>query len=275
MKHLKLIILFTLVANFAYSQEDAKVGVQLYSFRNQFSADLRSTFESIKALGIKKVECAGFYSTDAAGFKKLTDEFGMTVEGVSADFGKLQDPEKLKKIINDAKTLNAKNVVCFWVPHNEPEFTLENTISACDVFNKAGKVLAENGLSLLYHPHGYEFRPYKDRYLMDEFMTRCNPKYINFEMDILWTYHPGHNPVVWLKKYPTRYKALHIKDRRKGVTGNQNGRMDTEDDVTLGTGDLNVEDILAEAKKMNIKYLYLEDESARSFQQVPNSIKFK
>jgi sugar phosphate isomerase/epimerase len=250
------------------------VGVQLYSFRDQFAKDVRGTMQKVKDMGFGYCEVAGYYGMDVKAFKALLDEFGITPTGTGAGFDQLADPEKLKTVIAEAKVLGAKTVMCAWIPHNGNEFTIADVEKAVKVFNEAGKTLAANGLSLLYHNHGYEFRSYKDRYLMDEIITRTNPAYVNFEMDILWTHHPGHNPVAWMKKYPNRWKAMHIKDRKKGTAGNQFGTMDVENDATLGEGDLNLADIIAQARQIGIKYFYIEDESPRSVEQVPHSIAF-
>ena len=275
LKHLfKLSFLFaTLLPGYAQTQK-SPVGVQLYSFRDQFAKDVRGTMQKVKDMGITYCETAGFYGMDAKAFRAILDEFGIKATGTSADFGELQDPAKLKTVVENAKTLGAKTVTCFWIPHNGNDFTIEDVEKAAKVFNESGRTLAANGLMLLYHNHGYEFRSYKDRHLMDELITRTNPAHVNFEMDILWTQHPGHNPVAWLKKYPTRWKAMHVKDRRKGTPGNQFGTMDVENDVALGQGDVNVADIIKQAQANKIQHFYIEDESSRSLEQVPQSIAF-
>jgi sugar phosphate isomerase/epimerase len=268
--------LFLSLTTFAMNAQIKKspVGVQLYTFREQFAADIRGTMQKVKDMGITYAETAGFYGKTVVEFKALLDEFGIQATGTSAEYAELEDPEKLKTIISNAKTLGAGMVTCFWIPHNGTDFTLGDVEKAAKVFNAAGKILKANGLSLLYHAHGFEYRPYKDQYLMDVLINTTNPLYINYEMDILWTYHPGQNPAQWLKKYPSRWKALHLKDRRKGTAGNQFGAMDVDNDVILGTGDINIEDIMMQAKTNKIKYFYVEDESPRSLEQVPESINF-
>jgi sugar phosphate isomerase/epimerase len=256
------------------AQTPSPVGVQLYSFREQFKADARGTFQRVKDLGIKDVECAGFYDMTPEDFKKNLDEFGMKAIGSSAEFAELDDDAKLTAVIKTAKILKTKFIVCFWIPHVEGGFTLEEAQKAIKVFNKAGKKIAENGLGLLYHPHGYEFRPYKDRYLMDLIITETNPLYMNYEMDINWVFHAGHNPVTWLKKYPTRWKALHVKDRKHATPCNQFGRMDVELNCAIGEGEVNTKDIMKTARALGIKYYFIEDESSRSFEQTPASIDY-
>ena len=116
-------------------------------------------------------------------------------------------------------------MVCFWIPHAGDTFTIDDVNKAITVFNKAGKVLKENGLSFCYHPHGYEFRPYQDGTLFDYLVKNLNPEYANFEMDVFWIKHPGQEPVALLEKYKGRFKLMHLKDRKPGTEGNQNGEL--------------------------------------------------
>jgi hypothetical protein len=42
----------------------------------------------------------------------------------------------------------------------------------------------------------------------------------------------------------------------------------------LGTGDVGIADVVREAKKLGIQYLFVEDESSRAEKQVLESIRF-
>ncbi len=269
------VLVFCACISYTFAQViPSPVGVQLYSFREQLKLDVAGSMAKVKAMGITSVEAAGFFGLNASEFKKIADANGIQIEGVSVEFADLEDPEKLKQIIADAKTTGADYIVCFWIPHVEGDFTLAETQRAIDVFNKAGKTITQNKLMLLYHPHGYEFRPYKDMYMMDLLLRKTNPLYLNLEIDINWIYHAGHNPVTWMKAYPTRCKAMHIKDRIKGTACNQFGRMDVEKNVAIGQGEVNIDDCVKMGRKIGIKYFFIEDESTRSFEQTPVSIQY-
>ncbi|MGZ4049340.1 MAG: TIM barrel protein, partial [Bacteroidia bacterium] len=170
------------------------------------------------------------------------------------------------------KALGAKYVMCAWIPHNGGIFTLENAKNAADVFNKAGKILKDSGLILCYHAHGYEFQPYENGTLLDYLFKNTNPQYVSFEMDIFWMQFGGGDPVALLKKYGNRWKLMHLKDMRKGTVKDLTGGTSTDNDVTLGTGEINIPAILKEAKKIGIKHYFIEDESNYVNAHVPQSI---
>ena len=77
-----------------------------------------------------------------------------------------------------------------------------------------------------------------------------------------------------LKKYPKRFFLMHLKDRKPGTEGNQNGRADVESNVVLGTGDVGIAEIMKEAKKAGVRHYFIEDESSRSMEQVPVSLRY-
>ncbi|MCC6289599.1 MAG: sugar phosphate isomerase/epimerase [Chitinophagaceae bacterium] len=247
------------------------IGVQLYSFRNQFAKDVPGTLEKIAAMGVKEVEGGDSYGLPVNEFKALLKKNNLKVVSVGADFKQLsEDPNKA---VETAKTYGAKYVMVAWIPHGET-FTIEDTKNAVEVFNKAGKILKENGISLCYHPHGYEFLPYENGTLFDYMVKNTNPAYVNFEMDVFWVKHPGQDPVALLRKYPNRFPLMHLKDRLPGTEGNQKGHADVETNIVLGAGDVGIAEIMRTAKKIGVKHYFIEDESSRSMEQVPKSLAF-
>jgi len=257
-----------LVLSPAMAQE---IGVQLYTFRNQIPQDVPGTFEKISKMGIRELEGGGTYGLPLPEFKKLLQKHNMKMVAVGADFKQLS--ENPQAAVDLAKTFDAKYVVVHWIPHEQP-FGIEDAKKAVDVFNKAGKLLKENGLSLCYHPHGYEFTPYEQGTLFDYIAANTDSQHFNFEMDVFWVKHPGQDPVALLEKYPGRFLLMHLKDRKHGTEGNQKGQADVETNVVLGTGDVGIAAVMKAAKKAGVKHYFIEDESSRSMEQVPQSLTF-
>ncbi|MRI00150.1 TIM barrel protein [Kriegella sp. EG-1] len=252
--------------------KEPQLGLQLYSLRNEFPKDVPGTFAKIKEWGIHNLEDGndGTYNYSMEEYKAMLAENDLKMVSVSGSFEDLRDAPET--ILARAKAYGAKYAVCFWIPHNGNEFTLADTENAIAVFNKAGKLFAKEGVTLAYHPHGYEFRPFKDELLIDHLIK--NSTYFDFEMDVYWFAHPGQDPIEWLRKYPKEFKLMHLKDCKKGTPGNQNGSADVETNVVLGTGQIDIAGIVAEAKKMNIDFMFVEDESSRVKEQAPKSVDF-
>jgi sugar phosphate isomerase/epimerase len=249
-----------------------QVGLQLYSLRNEFKTDVPGTLAKIKEWKITQIEGGGTYGLPMDEYKKLLQQNNLQMVSYGAGFEELE--KNPQKVIDNAKAFGAKYVMCAWVPHKEGDFTMPEIKKAIDVFNAAGKLMYENGIKFCYHPHGYEFRPYRNGTTFDYMVKNTDPRYVNYEMDVFWVKHPGQDPVALLRKYPKRFLLLHLKDRKPGTEGNQEGRAPDETNVVLGKGDVGIAAIMKEAKKMGIKYCFIEDESPKAVEQIPQSLEF-
>ncbi len=270
MKYFLTIAVYVLAVHTGIAQMN--IGLQLYSFRNEFSKDVPGTLQKISAMGIRQIEGGGSYGMKDEAFRQLLIKNKLTIISFGADYKELESNPQA--VAAKAKAAGAKYVMCAWIPHNGNNFSLEDADKAIVVFNNAGKVLKANGISFCYHAHGYEFRPFKNATLFDYMAEKMNAAYANFEMDVFWIKHPGQDPVALLKKYPNRFPLMHLKDRKTGTPGNQNGDADVETNVVLGTGDVGIADIMKVAKKYGVKYFFIEDESSHAMEQVPLSLKY-
>jgi sugar phosphate isomerase/epimerase len=264
-----ILLLIVIAGPFASAQE---IGLQLYSLRNQIPKDVPGSLSQIKSWGIKEIEGGDTYGLSMDDFNALCKQNDLKIVSIGAAFDELDNDAAA--VVVKAKKFGAMYVMCSSIPHNGNNFTIVDTEKAIAVFEKAGKVLAAEGLSLCYHPHGYEFRKHESETLFDLMVRRLDPAYVNFEMDVFWIKHPGQDPVALLKKYPNRFPLMHLKDRKHGTEGNQNGNADVESNVVLGSGDVGLEAVMKEARKAGVKHFFIEDESSRVVEQIPLSLKY-
>lgn len=247
-------------------------GMEAYTYRHSFKKDVAATLDTIRALGITEIESGPSPNGMAPeAFRRLLDERGLRCPSISAGYDEIvKDPAR---VIHNAKVLGAKYVMVAWIPHKK-EFTLADAQKAAADFNRVGKELQQNGITFCYHIHGYEFQPYQNGTLFDYLAAHTDPKYVSFEMDMLWAFHGGQDPAKLLLKYGKRWKLMHLKDLRKGVAGNLTGNTPTENDVVLGTGQLDVPAILKAARKVGVRHYFIEDESPRWYKQVPQTMAY-
>lgn len=249
-----------------------KPGLVSYTYRKDFEKDVPSTLDKIKAIGITDMEFSNLFGKTASELRALIDLRGIKCSSFGVSYNDLVN--KTEEVATKAKILGADYVRVAGIPH-KAAFTKEEAEHAIDDFNRVGKILKEkHGLTFVYHNHGFEFEPYQDGTLYDFLMQKTNPKYVSFELDILWAFFPGHDPVQLLNKYGKRFKLMHLKDLQKGVKGNLSGGTSPENDVVLGTGQIDIPAVLKAAKKAGIRHYYIEDESSRVDVQVPKSIAY-
>ena len=279
MKNLEIKYYLIIAFILSLSSQEIKaqpIGLQMGSMKKMASQGMPAMLARIKELGVTELEGGAGRGVDREVFKKLLNDNGLKIVVTGGSFERISNADSIKKVIANAKDLGAQYVVCYWIPHDGDNFTFADMQKAVEVFNAAGKTLKENGLTLSYHAHGYEFREYKEGKgtLFEYMMDKTNPEYVTFQMDVFWMKNPGQDPVALLKKYPTRWKSLHLKDRRIGTPNNLNGRQDVETNVVLGTGDVGIAEIMKTAMQLGIKHYFIEDESSRALEQVPLSIAY-
>lgn len=247
------------------------LGIAPYTFRRGFANNVAATLDTIQKMGFTMIEGGGGRMNPEE-YKKLCDERGLTIPSFGASYDMVAN--KTDSVIWRAKIFGAKYVMVSWLPHVTGSFNFDNAKKAVDDFNRAGKILKENGVTLCYHAHGYEFQPYEKGTLLDYMMINTNPDYVSYEMDIFWIWFGGGDPVELLNKYGSRWKLMHIKDMKKGTKKDLTGLTSPENDVPLGTGELDIPLILKTAKKIGIHYYFIEEESSNYFQHVTESIKY-
>ena len=247
-------------------------GVVSYTYRDYFSKDVVKTLDLIKANGFTDIEFSSLFGKTAADMRSLIDVRGIKCSSFGVGYGDFIN--KIDTVAENAIILGAHYVRISTLPH-KGVFTFDDAQKAVEILNSKGKYLKEKyDLTLLYHDHGFEFQPYKDGTLYDYIVQNTNPAYVSYELDILWAYFPGQDPAKLIERYGSRYKALHVKDIKKGVPGNMSGGTDPDNEIPLGTGQIDIPAVLRAAKKANIKHYYIEDESSHVLEQVPKSIAY-
>lgn len=252
-------------------------GLVSYSLRDDFAKDVGATLDKIKAMGITNMEMSNLFGKTAAELRTLLDARGMVCTSYGVGYDALM--KRPDQVIADAKTLGVEFVRLGSFPRKAP-FDQAQADKVVAEFNQIGKTLREAGFTFVYHNHGFEFQPWKDNgataglTYYDYLVQKTNPADVSYEMDILWVFHPGQDPVTLLKRYPTRFKLMHVKDLKKGVQGDLTGGTPPENDVTLGTGQIDLPAVLKAAKKTSIKYFYIEDENPAAERQIPVSLAY-
>lgn len=84
----------------------------------------------------------------------------------------------------------------------------------CNLMNKIGEEANKRGIKFGYHNHSFEFVPVAgtEQLYEDYLIQNTDPEKVFFQMDVYWVTMGGQDPVAYLKKYPNRFKVLHIKD---------------------------------------------------------------
>lgn len=236
-----------------------RIGVQLYTLRNDLSKNPRAVLEQVAALGYLDVETFGYNkgkwfgmtATEfAAELKKngLKSPSGHTFPG--GMFLKAGWEEDWKKAVDDSKTLGQEYIVIPWLeePHRK---SIDNYKKIAEGLNKAAGMAKEVGLKFAYHNHDFEFANIDGQTGFDILMNGTDPKLVGMELDIYWAVRAGKDPVELFKANPGRFPLWHIKDMDKTEK-----KFFTE----VGNGVIDFKTIFASAKKAGMKHFYVEQD---------------
>lgn len=237
-----------------------KVGLQLYTVREQIAKDVPGVLAKVAAVGYTNVEPNGytrkdkFWGMDAKAFKAILDTNNLiTTSGLyGIDIGGQKDFDDLKHFADVANILGEKYVVIPWI-FEEYRKTADDYKALADKMNKAGEVTKASGIHLAYHNHNFEFTDMGGGQLgYDLLLSNTDPKLVKMEMDIYWIVRGGADPVTLFNKYPGRFSLFHVKDMDKA-----NPMINTE----VGSGTIDFKTIFANAKLAGLDYAFVEQEN--------------
>jgi sugar phosphate isomerase/epimerase len=198
-------------------QRKVRAGVQLYSVRKLCEQDFPGTLRALKAMGYEGVQCGGFFGRTAKELNTLFKDHGLAAAGMQMQADRIIKPENLSASVTFASELGAPYLFVPWFDAK----TADGWKRFAEQMSVAAQAFKAVGIGLGYHNHQHEFR---DRF---DGVCKWDILYQNASPDVLQQLDLGHcllageSPAFWLKKYPNRNPAVHVKAASKatGVIG--------------------------------------------------------
>jgi sugar phosphate isomerase/epimerase len=237
------------------------LAVQLWTVRDQISADRDATLRRIADIGFGAVE--PFQPTeDPAGFRKVADDLGLKV--VSAHAHALLTAEPA--VVFEAVATLGTDLAIVPAGIAEEEFTTRDGLArAADVLNGLAEQGAAHGIQVGYHNHWWEFEPeVEGRHALEVLADLVAPE-VFFEVDTYWAAVGGADVVSVLTRLGDRVRALHVKDGpiSKGTPH-----------TAVGQGAMPVAEILAAAPASALRIVELDACDGDVFQAIADSHAF-
>jgi sugar phosphate isomerase/epimerase len=234
----------------AFAPKLGKIGLQLYTVRELFSADPMGTLEKVAAIGYREVEFGGggYDKMDHAALRKTMDRLGLKSPSVHIGYDALNTD--FDGAVKMAKTLGADTVILPWMA--EAQRNAEGWKTAVANFSRWAERLKKLGLDFGYHNHDFEFtvKP-GGRSLFDTLVADTDPALVKIELDLFWTIAAGEDPKAIIRRLPGRIYAYHVKDRTP------DGKM-----TSVGKGVVNFADIFALNQVAGVKHFYVENDQS-------------
>ncbi|MFS4491850.1 sugar phosphate isomerase/epimerase family protein [Maribacter sp. 2308TA10-17] len=253
------LILMVLSLNTVAAQ-DQMGGLALYTVRNDMGTNAKATLQAVADTGYKNIEAAGYkdgtyYGMSPKDFRTYVKQIGLKPISTHQSDVTL---DNMSKMFVDAKAAGFKYFVVpippmGWFNYDGATATMSMTCTVEELaktLNAMGEKARKAGLKLLYHNHDFEFKKDANGVVpIDYLLENCNPKYVNFQMDLFWVTKAGADPLAYFKKYPKRFKMWHVKDM------DDQGRF-----APVGRGTIDFTKILAQKKLSGMKYFMVEQD---------------
>jgi sugar phosphate isomerase/epimerase len=226
----------------------AKIGLQLYTVKEEAKGDFLGLLKKVADIGYDGVEFAGYFDTPAETLRQILQEFQLEVAGTHIGVDALKN--NLDDVIAYCQVIGCHTVTCpgFWGVDLKAESTFRDMGK---LFNQVGETCRKHGLAFTYHIHGHEFEMFDGRYGLDILLEETAPENMALQPDTGWVEHTGLNCVEVLKTYGPRCDSLHMRDLNS---------QDGHDGSEVGAGVLDIPGVLAEARALSIEWLIVEQE---------------
>lgn len=238
-----------------------KIGLQLWSVKDQCEKDFIGTLRKIANMGYDGVEFAGYGNLNSIELKNILKELKLTPCGSHVQLNDLK--ENLNEVIRFNLDIENKYIICPYASF-ENEKDLEEVAS---ILNNASGICLKNGLLLGYHNHNHEFKKFNEKFILDLLFEKYNDEIIS-ELDTYWVEYAGVNAIYYMEKNKNKIKTIHVKDMK--ISGKE--KVSTE----IGSGILNIEGIVNKAKENNLEWIIVEQEyfTKNSLESVKDGLEY-
>jgi sugar phosphate isomerase/epimerase len=227
-----------------------RVGIQLYTLRDDARRDLEGTLGNIAQAGYKDVELLSSmnnFGMPPDRLRAILDRNGLRAPSTHVDAGAFDD---LNRQIDTAKILGHEYLVLASLPTDKP--TLDDYRHWADRLNEAGRRALPSGIRIAFHDESIDFKKIDGMVPYDVLAGRTDPAYVRLQLDTGNLALAGGDPHDYLKRYGSRYWLFHIKDVPA---------VGAEHDTELGKGVIDFRRLFANIDHIDDKFLYVEQES--------------
>ena len=186
------------------------VALQIYTVRDYAEKDFKGTMQAVKDMGYDYVEMAGLFDICPCEIKKILDEIGLAA--ISAHVPLAALTADMEGTIEIYKSLGCKYIAIPYLGEGSRPGD-DGFVQVLADIKAIGKMCYDNGMTLLYHNHDFEFvKLANGEYALDDMYASVEPDYLQTELDTCWVNVGGECPSCYIKKYAGRCPVVHLKD---------------------------------------------------------------
>ncbi|WP_052574254.1 sugar phosphate isomerase/epimerase family protein [Gemmatimonas aurantiaca] len=226
-----------------------RIGLQLYTVRRAMATDLEGTIAAVARAGVTELEFAGYYNKDAAWWKALLKQHGLTAPATHEALPATDDG--WGAVFDRANAMGHRYVIVPSV-NNEYRGSRANWQRLAERLNTGATRAKAAGLSFAYHNHDYEFTPVDGTTGYEILTTQTDPAVMKLELDLYWAVKAGHDPLAIIARWPGRVVACHVKDA---------GPPPERVMMDVGAGTIDFKSILTKGRASGLAHWFIEHDN--------------
>jgi sugar phosphate isomerase/epimerase len=224
----------------------ARVGVQLYTVREQCERDLEGTLDTIGELGYDGVELYGLHGRQANELRRLLEQRGLAIAGRHAGLDLLE--ERLGELAAEQRALGCDRLALSWI--DPPEDAADADEATRRIEAIAVRATAA-GLRFGFHNHWGELARLDDGSTLLERLFAIPSELLWLELDLGWAWEAGAEPLELLERARGRSPLVHVKDLRA---------RGTREHCPVGEGGVGYAEIVPKAVELGVEWLIVEQD---------------
>jgi len=200
--------------------KDRRIGIQLYSVKDELSKDFVGTLKKLSAIGYSSIEPYGFDGDKFFGYtmKELSNrvkDMDMTVSGAHINSGILPEDVNAKewdfwkRCVASLNSGGGKWAIQAGFPGAN---TLDDLKRIAAYFNQVGAVCKKDGMQFAFHNHYVEFNKIEGEVILDFIIKNTDPELVSFQLDMGHVVNGGGDCVHYLRDFPGRIRLWHASD---------------------------------------------------------------
>jgi len=237
-----------------------RIGIQLYSVKDELPVDFEGTLKKLSAMGYSSVEPYGFDGDKFFGYtmkevSSIVKGMGMTLSGSHINSGivlsediNAKEWDFWRKCADSLKSGGGKWAIQASVPIAKTMDDLKRTVA---YFNHAGEVCRRGGMKFAFHNHYEEFEKIEGEVILDYIIKNTDPQLVSFQLDLAHTLNGGGDCVHYLRDYPGRIRLWHASDFN----------LERKEYTELGKGSVPYSALFEIAKSSGLECLVIEQET--------------
>ena len=179
-------------------------GLQLYSVRDAVAENMDDALWSVREIGYRYVEFAGFFGHPAESVREMLERHSLSVSGTHTPLRELTDD--FDGTVRFHKAIGNANII---LPMED--LSSQAKLDAfTETVNALKPRLTEHGIRFGYHNHMHEF--YRNPDGSDIFGQIVDRTSLLLEIDVGWAFSGGQDPLKLMDRLKDRLMFIHIRD---------------------------------------------------------------